>query len=214
MSRKGLNGFLLVLLLICIVTILAMKRDVSEPNKQFIMTEMVHSVPFDAFASNPNFVDGKTLQGPVPGTLAIEDDLPLYYAATPEDAIRAGEELTNPFSADDAATMERGARNYQVFCLPCHGPTGRGDGAVSAPGRMPAITLFSEKAMALKGGQIFHILTYGQGNMPSYASQMSQDDRWKVILHVQALQEKEAAALAKQSSSAEQSDAESDKGQS
>ena len=51
MSRKGLNGFLLVLLLICIVTILAMKRDVSEPNKQFIMTEMVHSVPFDAFAS-------------------------------------------------------------------------------------------------------------------------------------------------------------------
>jgi mono/diheme cytochrome c family protein len=40
----------------------------------------------------------------------------------------------------------------------------------------------------MKDGQLFHILTYGQNNMPSYASQLSRDDRWNVILYVRAMQ--------------------------
>ncbi|MCF6285444.1 MAG: cytochrome c [Candidatus Hydrogenedentes bacterium] len=214
MTRKGINGFLLALLLISAIAGWAIQRDVSEPNYLFIMDEMVHSVPYDAFAANPIFPDGKTLQEPVDGTIAREDPLPLYYQATPEDALRAGVELKNPFTADDEAALKRGARNYKVFCLPCHGPTGRGDGAVAAPGRMPPMPLFSEKAMEMKDGQIFHLLSYGQGNMPSYATQLSQPDRWKTILHVRGLQAKEAAALKKQATKAAQPDAENVEGQS
>jgi hypothetical protein len=44
------------------------------------------------------------------------------------------------------------------------------------------------KSKDMKDGQLFHILTYGQGNMPSYAAQLSQDDRWRVIVHVRSLQ--------------------------
>ena len=40
----------------------------------------------------------------------------------------------------------------------------------------------------MKDGQLFHILTYGQNNMPSYASQLSRDDRWNAILYVRTLQ--------------------------
>jgi mono/diheme cytochrome c family protein len=46
----------------------------------------------------------------------------------------------------------------------------------------------------MKDGQIFHILTYGQNNMPSYAGQISRDDRWKVIAYVRSLQAQRAPA--------------------
>jgi hypothetical protein len=41
----------------------------------------------------------------------------------------------------------------------------------------------------MKDGQLFHVVTYGQGNMPAHAAQLSQDDRWQVILHLRSLQQ-------------------------
>ncbi|MBI3484584.1 MAG: cytochrome c, partial [Acidobacteria bacterium] len=55
--------------------------------------------------------------------------------------------------------------------------------------------------VGIKDGQIFHIVTYGQKNMASYATQVSRDDRWKVILYVRSLQ-KQAAESAKQAAAA------------
>lgn len=46
----------------------------------------------------------------------------------------------------------------------------------------------------MKDGQLFHIITYGQGNMPPYAVQVTQDDRWKIIAYIRSLQAKDAAA--------------------
>ena len=40
----------------------------------------------------------------------------------------------------------------------------------------------------MKDGQMFHVLSYGQNNMPSYASQLSRDDRWNVIVYLRSLQ--------------------------
>lgn len=50
----------------------------------------------------------------------------------------------------------------------------------------------------MKDGQMFHVVTYGFGNMPSYAVQVSREDRWKAILHIRDLQRKEAAAAQNQ----------------
>jgi hypothetical protein len=46
----------------------------------------------------------------------------------------------------------------------------------------------AEKALQLSGGQMFHIITYGQKNMPSHAAQVPPDDRWRVIAYVRSLQ--------------------------
>ncbi len=56
-------------------------------------------------------------------------------------------------------------------------------------------SLVDQHAVILKDGQLFHILSYGQVNMASYASQLSWEDRWKVILFVRSLQP-QAGALA------------------
>jgi mono/diheme cytochrome c family protein len=86
--------------------------------------------------------------------------------------------------------MERGAFVFRTFCVPCHGGSGRGDGPVALRGYPAPASLLAEKAIHMTDGQIFHVLTFGQKNMPSYASQLSEDDRWKVILYVRSMQGK------------------------
>lgn len=171
----------------------AVQRDPARPNSEFL-PEMVRTVRYNAFAPNPNFADGKTLQRPAPGTIP-RDMPPLHYQATAQDAIRAGNELRRPLSPNDAGALERGGVLFKSFCQPCHGQSGRGDGLVVSRGFPAPPPLDAEHAVSLKDGQLFHILTYGQGNMASYASQLSREDRWKVILFVRSLQ-KQAGALA------------------
>lgn len=160
--------------------------DAARPNVEF-SPDMAHSPRYAAYAANPNFPDGKTLQAPVPGTIP-RGFLPLHYLATPQDALRAGEELTTPVAASDPRVLERGAVVFSNFCQTCHGPAGLGNGPVAQRGFPPPPSLRAEKALKMKDGQMFHVLTYGQGNMPSYASQLSRQDRWMVITYVRSLQ--------------------------
>jgi mono/diheme cytochrome c family protein len=193
MGRSAVNGILLVLLGVVVVLTWTLRRDFTERNTEFL-PGMVESVPFDAQAANPNFPDGKTLRNPVPGTIA-RGFMPFPYDATPEGGLRAGMELHNPISDTLHDAVKRGAVVYTTFCQPCHGTGGLGDGPVAQRGFPPPPSLFAEKALKIKDGQMFHILTYGQANMPGLAAQISREDRWKVILKVRDMQRK-ATALA------------------
>ena len=186
MRPRSLNLLFLISIVIIGALNWIIRRDFSQPNLEFL-PEMVRSVPYDSFAPNPNFPDGKTLQLPVPGTIP-RGFLPLHYEATPQDAERAGEELQNPYSMQDTEALERGERVYRNFCLPCHGPIGRGDGPVILRGYPAPPPLISNRAIRMKDGQIFHIITYGQRNMSPHATQIAREDRWKVILHIRTLQ--------------------------
>ena len=185
---KALNAILLMLLLLLLGLNLFLRHDPTAPNQEFL-PEMVRTERFNAYAANPNFADGKTLRTPEPGTIP-RGFLPLHYGNSPEEAMRAGEELVNPYAASDAQALERGARVFANFCVVCHGPAGQGDGPVAFRGYPAPPSLHTERALKSKDGQMFHILTYGQKNMPSYASQVSREDRWKVILYVRSLQKK------------------------
>jgi mono/diheme cytochrome c family protein len=166
-------------------------RDLSQRNLEFL-PDMAHPVAYDTYAPNPNFPDGKTLQFPEPGTIP-RGPLPLHYRPSPEDALRAGAELSNPFPADDARALERGAFVYTNYCQMCHGPQGKGDGPVPKRGvPLPASLRDGENAVKMKDGQMFHVLTFGWRNMPAQAAQLSPEDRWKVIVHVRSLQHQAA----------------------
>ena len=189
MRRTILNSVLLVIVATLLSLNWLLRADPSARNFEFL-PDMARSVPYDAFSSNPNFADDMTLRPRVPGTV-IRGMMPLHYAATPADAKRAGVELTNPIAPNDAAAMGRGAVVYATYCEICHGPAGKGDGTVAQRGFPAPPSLLAPKARGLADGQIFHILTFGQNNMPSYASQIDRDDRWKVILHVRSLQRRQ-----------------------
>jgi mono/diheme cytochrome c family protein len=191
MSRRGLNILLLVAFLISAGLNWALWSDRSRPYFEFL-PEMVRAVGYEAFSPNPVFADGKTLQLPVEGTVP-RGYLPVHYQATAEDAVRAGEDLSNPLAPEDARALERGSFIFSHYCQVCHGPQGTGDGPVAQRGYPPPASLQGPKALKMKDGQMFHVLTCGQGNMPSYASQISRQDRWKVILFVRSLQKKGTA---------------------
>jgi len=148
-------------------------------------TDMVYSLAYDSFAPNPVTRDGLTLQRPVRGTIA-RGFLPLHYTATPEDAVRAGLELRNPIPPT-ARTAEQGKALFETYCAVCHGPQGAGDGPlVPKIPNPPAYN--SARVKSMPAGQIFHVITFGSGRMPSYASQLQAHDRWLIAAHVQTLQ--------------------------
>ena len=180
-----LNLVLLVLLAVSIAANLLVRRDVARPNVEY-MPEMVQSKAYESYSPNPNLTDGKTMQPPVPGTIP-RGFRPVHYRPAPEDALRAGEELKNPFEGRPDP-RERGSLVYRSFCVPCHGPAGKGDGAVVLRGYPAPPSLLAEKTVNMKDGQMFHILTYGQKNMPSYATQVPPEDRWRVIAYIRSMQ--------------------------
>lgn len=190
MPLRVINALLLLIFLATLALNWAGRGGRDRPHFE-ILPEMVRSAAAESFSPNPVFADGKTLQNPAPGTVA-RGLLPLHYQATPEDGRRAGEELTNPYSPDDGNALQRGATVYANFCLACHGPTRAGDGPVARRGYPPP----PAQPPPIKDGEMFHITTYGRGNMPSHAAQLSRQDRWKVILFIRSLQQKAVAPAA------------------
>jgi len=186
MSRGKLNALLFVLLLATAAVTWSLRREPTRPNSVFL-PEMYYSVPFDPQAASANFADGAAAQVPVKGTIP-RGFMPLPYEGTDVDGIRAGRELRNPFSRDSLREAERGAQVFRTFCQPCHGTGGTGDGTVTKYGFPPPPSFVTPAILAQADGQIFHTITYGKRNMPSLASQIPREDRWRTILHVRSLQ--------------------------
>jgi mono/diheme cytochrome c family protein len=188
---RALNAALLVLLGAGAILNWTLSSDHGRPNMEF-MPEMTRAISHESYGDHPGLPKSMVLQSPPDGTIA-RGQLPLHYQATPKDAERAGEELTNPFKLGDNRWQPRGAVVYANYCALCHGAGGAGDGPVSQRGVPPPPSLRADKARSMKDGQLFHIITYGQTNMASYAAQISPEDRWAVILHVRQLQDAKGA---------------------
>jgi mono/diheme cytochrome c family protein len=127
---------------------------------------------------------------PVAGTMprGLEPYPFAEAGATLDDARAVGNQLPNPLPVT-VENMKRGQKLFKGFCFPCHGPKGEGDGPVTGPNRFPAPpSLNADQACGYADGTIFHILTKGTAKMPSYAQQLTPEERWKAILYVRALQ--------------------------
>ena len=96
---------------------------------------------------------------------------------------------TFPFTITKEA-LDRGQERYQIFCSVCHGLTGYGDGMVARRGfNKPAPASYhQDRLRQAPVGHFFDVMTNGWGAMPSYASQIPVEDRWKIIAYIRALQ--------------------------
>jgi mono/diheme cytochrome c family protein len=160
--------------------------DPSRPNSEFL-PDMVESLAHDA-QSPLSKLAGVSLDLRPPSGSIVRGFIPIEYPATPEGARLAGEELTNPFDPANTEAVERGAFVFNIFCGVCHGAAGIGNGSVTTRGVPPPPSFLLENALKMKDGQMFHAITFGQGNMASYAAQVQREDRWKAILYIRTLQ--------------------------
>lgn len=184
-KHRLLNAALALVLVGLWVFVVATRFDATRRNFRWI-PQMEDPIAFESQRGVLPTVKDAGSGRAAPGTIA-RGFLPLPYQAAAADAARAGRELKNP-SAATPENLQRGAMVYSNFCSPCHGRLGLGDGPVTKRGVPPPPSLLGEKTMALEDGRMFHIITFGQVNMPPYASQVGREDRWKAILYVRALQ--------------------------
>ncbi|CAN5503875.1 hypothetical protein BH09SUM1_BH09SUM1_01360 [soil metagenome] len=113
-----------------------------------------------------------------------------HYPYTIFEGDKAGAELKNPLPRTEAV-LRTGQKYFNIHCRVCHGFVGSGDGmatVVHGEGRMPIPPqLYSDKIKKWGDGQIYHTITMGQGNMPSYAARIDPINRWAIVHYVRAL---------------------------
>jgi mono/diheme cytochrome c family protein len=138
------------------------------------------------------FTDTRSARPVVAGTVArgqLREDTLLYTGK-----VNGADATTFPFAVDEKA-MARGRERYDIYCAPCHGRTGAGDGMIVRRGFRVPPTLHQDRLRDSPVGHFFDVITNGFGAMPDYATQIKAEDRWAIIAYVRALQLAQHAPL-------------------
>ena len=164
--------------------------------------QMYDAVGYEPYKQiRPNSVNpyGLNMRDPARGTVSRPNyhttfgsgdstttDLMIYNI--PKDSIGLAERvLTNPIS-ETAKTLEEGKVLYGRYCIHCHGEGGKGDGLVGKEYKgVPSYSADAYKTM--NDGHIFHVITHGKGRMWPHGSQMTPEERWKIVQYVHKLQQ-------------------------
>jgi mono/diheme cytochrome c family protein len=117
------------------------------------------------------------------------------------DVERAAEAKTAP--PVTAALLERGRGRYDIFCSPCHGVAGDGDGIIVAHGFPAPPSYHIDRLAAAPAQHFYDVMTEGYGVMFSYADRLDPHDRWAVAAYIRALQLSRRAAVAELPDAAE-----------
>lgn len=143
----------------------------------------------EAQESSEFFYDGMAMRRPVPGTVArgrlVED--PRLTSGRAADGSFLG---ASPVAAE-GDLLARGARQFTIYCQPCHDKRGTGSGILHQRGGVPTTSLHLERVVALPDGELFDVITSGKGLMPGYAWPLAPHDRWAVVAWVRELQGRE-----------------------
>jgi mono/diheme cytochrome c family protein len=147
---------------------------------------------YKPLAASDFFSDHRSARPAVEGTVArghLRIDEARYTGKI------SGEDITEfpiPIARDD---IERGRTRFNIYCTPCHGRLGDGNGMVVLRGYRQAASYYSDKLMKAPVGHFFDVITNGFGAMPSYASRVEPDDRWRITAYIRALQFSESAKI-------------------
>jgi mono/diheme cytochrome c family protein len=146
------------------------------------------------FRPSDFFADGTSAR-PIPGdTVArghLADDTLLF---TGKDS--SGQDTTEFPYVITRDVLQRGRDRYAIFCVPCHGPTGEGDGIVVQRGFNAPPSYNTDRLRQAPVGHFFDVISNGYGAMPPYADQVPVDDRWAIIAYIRALQLSQYAPVA------------------
>lgn len=143
------------------------------------MTRQPH---YGTNAPAPAFANGTAAQQPPAGTVAVED-------------AAFHREETNPPPVD-LALLQRGKERFGIFCTPCHGYAGDGDGAIVRRGFPHPPSYYSPALMQASGQFIFDVITHGYGVMYPYGTRVPPHDRWAIVAYIRALQQSRSTTVA------------------
>jgi mono/diheme cytochrome c family protein len=195
-----MRAFLLIFgVAVVLVMLIAGKRgDLSRRSPIEIFPDMDRQLKLRPQTPNSFFPDGLSSQLPPSGTVAQTG--PMLVAGRKvyphqDDPVNTGRvpgttnfvEL-NPLPVT-AQLLARGRERFTIYCTPCHGATGDGNGITKKIGAMAVVaSLHDKRIVELPDGDIFNTITHGKNLMGAYGPQIPVEDRWAIVAYVRALQ--------------------------
>ncbi len=154
--------------------------------------DMQNEPRYKPLAASDFFSDGRSARPQVEGTVArghLRIDEARYTGKIDGDDI---DQFPIPVAKED---IERGQTRFNIYCTPCHGRLGDGNGMVVLRGFRQPPSYYSERLRNAPVGHFFDVISNGFGAMPSYASRVESDDRWRIVAYIRALQLSESASV-------------------
>jgi hypothetical protein len=153
----------------------------------------MHDQPrYEPLEANPFFADRRASRPQVKDTIArgqLREDEHLYTGMINGEPV-----TTFPFPVT-RAIIERGRQRFEIFCTPCHGRLGNGQGMVTQRGFRHPPTYHSEQLREAPLGHFFDVISNGFGAMYSFNDRIPPADRWAIIAYIRTLQFSQAAKL-------------------
>jgi mono/diheme cytochrome c family protein len=147
------------------------------------MADGSHYKPYEA---SPQFQNAQLARPLVNGTVprggqVVSDTI---YAVT---ALPTTETTSFP-SPLTAADLARGRERFNIYCMPCHGATGDGNGMIVQRGFPHPPSFYLDRLRDAPPGHFYNVITHGYGAMYSYNDRVTPDDRWRIAAYIRALQ--------------------------
>jgi mono/diheme cytochrome c family protein len=192
-------AILVVLSWVPLALIVRARVTTSPEPRIHIIPDMDNQPKFKTQARNPIFADRRAMRPPVEG--AVPRGTLLGNPALTSGKI--GEEWVEAVPVEvDGEFLRRGRQRYDIYCSPCHGLAGFGDGMVAKRADelqegtwTPPTSFHSDLLRERPDGHIFNTITNGIRNMPGYGPQITVEDRWAIVTYVRALQRSQNATV-------------------
>ncbi len=140
------------------------------------------------------FADGSSAR-PLPANTVARGDLradQVYYSGLHPVTKLPVDTLPFPLTRN---LLLRGQERFNIFCSPCHGRVGDGNGMIVQRGYKHPTSYYEDRLRKSPVGYFFYVMTQGYGVMPSYAAQVPVADRWAIAAYIRALQLSQHATL-------------------
>jgi mono/diheme cytochrome c family protein len=140
------------------------------------------------------FGDGRSERPLLEGTVArghLKDDVAFYTGKGPDGKPVDG----FPFPVTKEV-LDRGQNRFNIYCTPCHGHLGNGNGMIPSRGFRHPPTYHQDRLRKVPDGYIFDVISTGFGAMQDYSAQIEPRDRWAIVAYIRALQLSQNAAVA------------------
>ena len=183
-----------------VVSRMGPRGAVNDRRPLMLVPDMDFQPRYDAQAAGPFFADGRAMRTPPAGTVPFGGADYDSDAGSPrqnpdflreDDAYYRGKQgpswvTRNPLEVD-MTLLRRGRERYEIFCAPCHGATGTGNGIMTQYGMVGVASITDALHQLMPDGEYFNAIGNGKGRMMGYAPQIKVRDRWAIVAYLRAL---------------------------
>lgn len=195
------------LLVVLIVSVLGFRGTIFTHSPLEVFPEwafpgMKQQPKYKPQGSSAFFADGRA-DRPLPAGVIAADFGPLGQELITDDQMATGHAPDGSFAAGfptelevNNAFLKHGQERYTIYCAPCHGALGDGQGITKQYGMGATPSYQDDRLVNMPEGEIFNTITHGKNNMLSYADKLTVKDRWAVVAYVRALQRAQHGSVA------------------